>query len=31
MEKCFGFKREAGKDFVKIAKERFMPSDKGSK
>jgi hypothetical protein len=30
MEKCFGFKREAGKDFVKIAKERFMPDKKGS-
>jgi RNase adaptor protein for sRNA GlmZ degradation len=31
MEKCFGFKREAGKDFVKIAKERFLPNEKGSK
>lgn len=31
MEACFNYKRAVGKDFVKIAKERFMPSEKGSK
>jgi len=28
MEKCFDYKRDEGKDFVKIAQERFMPDGK---